>query len=62
MTLHRRTLLAATAGLASLPHLARAADPVRGGTLRVSVDQAAAVLNPLLGPGHSGISGNRDAV
>ncbi|MGI4950495.1 MAG: ABC transporter substrate-binding protein [Janthinobacterium lividum] len=48
MTLHRRTLLAATAGLAALPHLARAADPVRGGTLRVSVDQAASVLNPLL--------------
>ena len=40
MTLHRGTLLAATAGLAALPHGARAATPVRGGTLRVSVDQA----------------------
>lgn len=47
-TLTRRDLLAAGAA-ASLPFTARAADaPVRGGTLRVSVDQSASVLNPLL--------------
>jgi peptide/nickel transport system substrate-binding protein len=53
----RRTLLAGTAGAAFLPHRlfaqtapgpGTAAAPRRGGTLRVSVDQAASVLNPLL--------------
>ncbi len=53
----RRTLLAGTAGTALLPRLASAqvttgqgaaAAPLRGGALRVSVDQAASVLNPLL--------------
>ncbi len=53
----RRTLLTGTAGAALLPHRVfaqatpsqpDARTPRRGGTLRVSVDQAASVLNPLL--------------
>jgi peptide/nickel transport system substrate-binding protein len=45
--LSRRAFLAGTAGAASLPQLARAAAPRRGGVLRMSVDQAVSVLNPL---------------
>ena len=51
MTLRRRALLLASA---TMPMLATtstpgsAAEPVRGGVLRVSVDQAAGVINPLL--------------
>jgi peptide/nickel transport system substrate-binding protein len=45
MTLTRRHILAAGAALAAGPALAQ---PRQGGTLRVSVDQAVGVLNPLL--------------
>lgn len=50
-TIHRRDFLTASValggvGLAGLPALAQT--PRRGGTLRVSVDQAVAKLNPLL--------------
>jgi peptide/nickel transport system substrate-binding protein len=44
----RRTLLAGTAALAAWPGFARAAAPGRGGVLRISVDQAASVISPLL--------------
>ena len=45
----RRQLLAATAGAAVLPSTGFAqATPRRGGTLRISVDQAVGKLNPLL--------------
>ncbi|MFI5015011.1 MAG: ABC transporter substrate-binding protein [Hyphomicrobiales bacterium] len=45
----RRSVLAAGPGLVALPRLSFAqAAPRRGGTLRLSVDQAAGVLNPLL--------------
>jgi peptide/nickel transport system substrate-binding protein len=45
----RRGFVAGAALLAALPRGARAAaTPARGGTLRISVDQAAGVLNPLL--------------
>ena len=50
-TLSRRRFLAATGGLAAaLPRRpAHAADmPRRGGVLRISIDQAASVINPLL--------------
>jgi peptide/nickel transport system substrate-binding protein len=44
--LHRRGFIA---GAAALPMAARAqSPPKRGGTLRISVDQAASVLNPIL--------------
>ena len=43
----RRGFLAGSVALASLPRGALAA-PTQGGTLRISVDQAASVLNPLL--------------
>ncbi len=44
----RRGFLAATAALAAWPRPGRAAAPAPGGSLRISVDQAASVLNPLL--------------
>ncbi|SED69377.1 peptide/nickel transport system substrate-binding protein [Rhizobiales bacterium GAS191] len=45
----RRSALAAGAALTMLPRIALAQGaPRRGGTLRISVDQAAGVLNPLL--------------
>lgn len=50
-TVNRRTVLAGTAALAglALPYgRSLAAVPRRGGTLRVSVDQAVAKLNPLI--------------
>ena len=46
----RRAVLASTAGLPALSGLSRLASaqaPRRGGTLRVSVDQAASVIHPL---------------
>ena len=47
--LTRRALLATTAVTAMLPGVVRAqAAPARGGVLRISVDQAVGVLNPLL--------------
>jgi peptide/nickel transport system substrate-binding protein len=46
--LSRRTVLSTGAALSVLPLAARAEDAKRGGTLRVSVDQAASVINPLL--------------
>lgn len=49
LTLDRRTFLAASAAGLALPHAALAQGaPKRGGTLRVSVDQAVSKLNPLL--------------
>lgn len=49
LPLRRRAFLAGAAALASLPAVAGAQTaPKRGGTLRISVDQAASVLNPLL--------------
>lgn len=47
--LSRRVFLAGSAGAALLPYLApaQAATPHRGGVLRLSVDQAVGVLNPL---------------
>src|SRR5438270_13872116 len=47
MILTRRHMLAAGAALAGSPAFAQT-QPRRGGTLRVSVDQAVGVLNPLL--------------
>ncbi|CCE04260.1 putative ABC transporter (substrate binding component) [Bradyrhizobium sp. STM 3843] len=49
-SLSRRHVLAGTAiALAGLPKIARAAEaPTRGGVLRISVDQGAAVIHPLL--------------
>ncbi len=48
--LTRRLFLAGSAGLASLPRVAAAqgAVPRRGGILRISVDQGASVIHPLL--------------
>jgi peptide/nickel transport system substrate-binding protein len=47
--LSRRGLMAASTAAVLLPNLARAQTaPARGGMLRVSVDQAVGVLNPLL--------------
>ena len=46
----RRAVLASAAGLPALSGLSRLASaqaPRRGGTLRVSVDQAASVIHPL---------------
>ncbi len=49
LPLARRSFMAAAATLAALPAGAGAASPPRrGGTLRISVDQAASVLNPIL--------------
>lgn len=50
MSLTRRLFLAGSAGLAGLPRFAAAqgAAPRRGGVLRISVDQAASVIHPLL--------------
>jgi peptide/nickel transport system substrate-binding protein len=51
MTLTRRLFLAGSAGLATRPRRAGAqatGAPRRGGTLRISVDQAASVIHPLL--------------
>jgi peptide/nickel transport system substrate-binding protein len=47
--LSRRVFLAGSAGAALLPSGARAqqAAPRRGGVLRMSIDQAASVINPL---------------
>lgn len=50
-SLTRRLFLAGTAGLAALPRIAAAQGAAtlrRGGILRISVDQAASVINPLL--------------
>ncbi len=48
-TLNRRGFLAGTAALAALPVAVRSQGaPARGGALRISVDQAASVLNLLL--------------
>lgn len=49
LPLSRRSLLATGAALVALPAAAQAQPtPVRGGVLRLSVDQAVGVLNPLL--------------
>jgi len=49
LPLSRRSLLATGAAIAVLPTVAHAQPaPVRGGVLRLSVDQAVGVLNPLL--------------
>ena len=49
LPLSRRSLLATGAAIAMLPAAAHAQPtPVRGGVLRMSVDQAVGVLNPLL--------------
>ena len=50
LKLNRRHFLASTAALLATPAigLAQGAAPVKGGTLRISVDQAASVIHPLL--------------
>ncbi|MBB3610161.1 ABC transporter substrate-binding protein [Rhizobium sp. BK602] len=50
LTLNRRHFLAGTAALLTAPSLGYAgtATPAKGGTLRISVDQAASVIHPLL--------------
>ena len=50
LKLKRRHFLAGTAALLAAPatHTAFAAAPVKGGTLKVSIDQAVSVLHPLL--------------
>ena len=48
LPLSRRAVLGAGAAAIALPGMAQAQTPARGGTLRISVDQAAGVLNPLL--------------
>jgi peptide/nickel transport system substrate-binding protein len=49
MSVTRRFFLAGTAiGLAGLPSMALAATPQRGGVLRMSIDQAASVIHPML--------------
>jgi peptide/nickel transport system substrate-binding protein len=48
LPISRRSLLATSAAAVALPSAAHAQTPARGGTMRVSVDQAVGVLNPLL--------------
>ncbi|GAJ93718.1 ABC transporter substrate-binding protein [Agrobacterium sp. SHOUNA12C] len=50
LKLNRRHFLAGTAALLTAPSLglAQTATPAKGGTLRISVDQAASVIHPLL--------------
>jgi len=48
LDLGRRGLLAGAAALSATPRAWAQGTPRRGGTLRISVDQAAGVLNPLL--------------
>lgn len=50
LKLNRRLFLAGTAAFIATPAIsfAQAAAPVRGGTLKVSIDQAASVIHPLL--------------
>ena len=50
LKLNRRHFLASTAALLATPAigLAQGAAPAKGGTLRISVDQAASVIHPLL--------------
>jgi len=50
LKLNRRHFLAGTAALLTAPSLslAQTAAPAKGGTLRISVDQAASVIHPLL--------------
>ena len=48
IVLSRRRALSSGAALAALPTALRAQEAARGGVLRISVDQAASVLNPLL--------------
>ncbi|SFJ85062.1 ABC transporter substrate-binding protein [Bradyrhizobium sp. cf659] len=49
LSVSRRLFLAGTAiGLAGLPRIAFAETPKRGGVLRMSVDQAASVIHPML--------------
>lgn len=47
LKLNRRSLVAAAAAASVVPGMAHAQTPAKGGTLRVSVDQAVAVINPL---------------
>ena len=48
ITISRRTVLASGAATLAWPNLTRAQTVSRGGVLRVSVDQAVGVLNPIL--------------
>ncbi|MGN6777990.1 ABC transporter substrate-binding protein [Rhizobium sp.] len=50
LKLNRRHFLASTAAILATPAIgfAQAAAPAKGGTLRISVDQAASVIHPLL--------------
>jgi peptide/nickel transport system substrate-binding protein len=49
LSVTRRNFLAGTAiGLASLPRMSLAEAPKRGGVLRMSIDQAASVIHPML--------------
>ena len=48
MPLSRRAVLAAGTAAIAIPASAQTPAPIRGGTLRISVDQAVGVLNPLL--------------
>ncbi|MGO7287670.1 ABC transporter substrate-binding protein, partial [Rhizobium ruizarguesonis] len=50
LEIKRRVFLAGTAAVFAAPvlGLAQSAKPAKGGTLRISVDQAASVIHPLL--------------
>lgn len=50
LEMNRRFFLAGTAAIMAVPSMsfAQTATPVRGGTLRISIDQAASVIHPLL--------------